>query len=126
MVKTELILSTLKKTWLIDLDGTMVKHNGYLEDGHDTLLDGSSNFIKNISSEDKIIFLTSREIEHAALTETFLEDNGIRFYKIIYGLPFGERILINDCKPSGLKTAYSINVERDCPVVMEIIENPLL
>ena len=28
-------------------------------------------------------------------------------------MPFGERILINDRKPSGLNTAYAVNKNRD-------------
>ena len=32
-----LILSTLPKTWIFDLDGTLLKHNGYKSDGIDTL-----------------------------------------------------------------------------------------
>jgi len=42
----------------------------------------------------------------------FLE-NGIEYDKIIYDMPNGERILVNDIKPSGLKTAYSYNLTRD-------------
>ena len=42
----------------------------------------------------------------------FLE-NQIRYNKIIYDMPNGERILMNDIKPSGLKTAYSYNLDRD-------------
>ena len=33
-----MVLSTLPKTWILDLDGTVVKHNGYKLDGKDTLL----------------------------------------------------------------------------------------
>ena len=42
-------LSTLGHTWILDLDGTIVKHNGYKIDGQDTLLDGALEFLKNIS-----------------------------------------------------------------------------
>ena len=31
-------LSPLPKTWILDLDGTLVKHNGYKTDGRDSLL----------------------------------------------------------------------------------------
>ena len=44
----------------------------------------------------------------------------IRFDQIIYDLPFGERILINDAKPSGLKTAYSVNTVRDAGISLEV------
>lgn len=123
MTKNNLTLSTLGKTWLIDIDGTIVKHNGYLIDGNDTLLDGAVEFMKNIPPKDKIILLTARKKEYAGLTEDFLRANKIHFDNIIYELPPGERILINDCKPSGLKTAYSINVKRDDSINIDIIEN---
>lgn len=44
-------LSPLGKTWILDLDGTLVKHNGYKLDGHDTLLPGAKDFLKQITSE---------------------------------------------------------------------------
>ena len=40
-------LSPLNHTWLIDVDGTIVKHNGYIIDGQDTLLDGVKEFFDN-------------------------------------------------------------------------------
>ena len=39
-MEKQLILSTLPKTWIFDLDGTILKHNGYKIDGEDTLLPG--------------------------------------------------------------------------------------
>lgn len=39
-----IVLSPLPKTWILDLDGTLVKHNGYKLDGHDTLLPGAREF----------------------------------------------------------------------------------
>ena len=39
--------------------------------------------------------------------------NNIRYDYIITDLPFGERILVNDNKPSGLSMAYAINKVRD-------------
>jgi len=53
--------------------------------------------------------------------ESFLNDNGIRFDKILYGMPVGERILVNDKKPSGLITAYAVNKERDAPLELNIV-----
>ena len=60
-----------------------------------------------------IIILTSREELNAKETEAFLHRHGVRFDSIVYKVPFGERVLINDRKPSGLNTALAINVERD-------------
>ena len=112
-------LSTLAKTWIIDLDGTIVKHNGYLISGQDTLLDGVKDFFNNLPIEDKIILLTARKEEHLNDLKIFLKKNGIRYNCILSDMPTGERILINDIKPSGLKTAYAINKERDTKLEIE-------
>ena len=50
-----LILSTLPKTWIFDLDGTLLKHNGYKIDGKDTLLRGAKEYIDSLPLEDKVI-----------------------------------------------------------------------
>lgn len=62
---------------------------------------------------------------YANETEFFLRKNHIRFDYIIYEAPYGERILINDEKPSGLKMAIGINVKRDrvCDVKFKISED---
>ncbi|GHU45798.1 hypothetical protein FACS1894190_17930 [Spirochaetia bacterium] len=106
-------LSQLAHTWILDIDGTIVRHNGYKIDGRDTFLPGAEDFLKSIPSDDMIIFITSRTEAEKELTEKFLNDNGIRYHTIIYNAPFGERILVNDAKPSGLQTAIAINTVRD-------------
>lgn len=108
-----LILSNLNKTWIFDVDGTIVKHNGYKIDGKDTLLEGAKEFLDNIPKSDMIIFLTARKEEYRRITEEFLKENNIRYDYIIFEAPYGERILINDEKPSGLKMSYAINSKRD-------------
>jgi FMN phosphatase YigB (HAD superfamily) len=104
--------SNLDKTWIFDLDGTLVKHNGYKTSGEE-LLPGVKDFFSRISKDDKIIILTARESKYRKKTERFLKENNIRFDYIIYDLPVGERIMFNDKKPSGMKTAYAYNLERD-------------
>ena len=116
-----LILSTLPKTWLFDIDGTIVKHNGYKLDGEDTLLEGVKEYMDAIPSEDKIIFLTSRTEEYREATLLFLAEMGIRYDEIIFGVPMGERIVINDRKPSGLDMAVAFNLERDTFELPKII-----
>lgn len=108
----DLVFSKLDKTWLIDVDGTILKHNGY-EFGGDEVLEGVKDFYSQISDSDKIILLTARIEEDIDDLKTFLDENNLRYDYIISDLPHGERILINDTKPSGLKTAYAINKVRD-------------
>ena len=114
-------VSSLGKTWLLDIDGTICKHNGYKIDGADTLLDGAKEFFSSLSPDDRVILLTSRGHELAEMTESFLRENGVPFDAVIYDLPYGERILINDRKPSGLITSIAVNTDRDvfCEVAFE-------
>lgn len=106
-------LSPLAKTWIFDVDGTIVKHNGHKIDGHDTLLEGVKVFFDNLALEDKVILLTARKEHELEELKSFLKNNNIRYDYILSDMPVGERILINDKKPSGLSTAYAVNKERD-------------
>ncbi|MBU3603372.1 hypothetical protein [Polynucleobacter sp. AP-Kaivos-20-H2] len=109
-------ISKLDHTWLIDLDGTILKHNGHLN-GQDELLPGVKDFFENIPTEDYIILLTARSEEYKNITIQFLNKMGIRYDKAIFNLPKGERILINDRKPAGLKTAIAVNLERNLGIL---------
>jgi len=123
-MKKRITLSALGKTWVLDLDGTVVVHNGYLADGKDTLLSGAKTFLDAIPEGDMIIFLTSRKKDYAELTERFLKEHDIRYDAILYEAPYGERILINDRKPSGLATAFAVNTERNvfCETIFQVDE----
>ena len=116
-------LSTLPKTWIFDLDGTLVKHNGYKLDGRDTLLDGIKEYIERLPADDFILILTSRTDEYKDMTLAFLEENGIRYDRIIFNMPMGERIVVNDRKPSGLDMALAINLDRNDFAMPEIIRD---
>ena len=105
-------LSSLPKTWLIDVDGTIFAHNSHLT-GEDVLLPGVEIFFSMIPVEDTILLLTARKRKYREATLAALVRYGIRYNEVIFDLPVGERILINDRKPSGLQTAYAINVMRD-------------
>lgn len=110
----EIVLSTLPKTWIFDLDGTILKHNGYKLDGYDTVLSGVKEYLGTIPPEDKVIFLTSRTEEYRDSTVRFLAEEGICYDEILFNMPVGERILVNDRKPSGLDTSVAFNIKRDC------------
>jgi hypothetical protein len=105
-------LSALAKTWILDIDGTLVKHKGH-KNGGDALLGGVKEFFDALSPDDKVILLTAREGEHLENLKIFLSANNIRYDHLLCDMPFGERILVNDIKPNGLKTAYAINKTRD-------------
>ena len=111
-MSNNLILSPLAHTWIFDVDGTLCVHNGY-KSGGDIILDGVKELFSQIPEDDMIILLTSRKSEEKENLVKFMSDNGLRYNHIIFDAPMGERILINDNKPSGLKCAYAINKKRD-------------
>jgi len=122
----KLILSTLGHTWILDLDGTIVKHNGYKIDGEDSFLPGAEDFLKSIPDKDMVVFITSRTDEYRKVTERFLADNFVRYNQIIYNAPYGERILVNDDKTTGLKMGFAVNKKRDSNGVIVFMENEAL
>ena len=122
-MQENLILSKLGHTWIFDLDGTVVKHNGYKIDGADTFLEGAKDFLENIPPKDMIIFITSRTDDEREITEKFLRENHVRHNAIIYNAPLGERILLNDNKPKGLITALAVQRRRDIWDKLTVIED---
>lgn len=115
-------VSQLGKVWVLDLDGTIVKHNGYKIDGYDSLLENIEKLFSQISDKDMVLFITSRSEKEKGITEDFLKKNNIRYDYIIYNAPYGERILINDTKPSGLCMAYGIATKRNkvCDIKFQV------
>lgn len=119
----KLTLSSLPHTWILDVDGTIVKHNGYKIDGYDTLLAGVKEFFASLPSQDRVILLTARKAEYLSALKEFLTKNQIRYDHIITDVPMGERILVNDNKPSGLCMSFAISKERNSPLCIPFTIN---
>ena len=112
-METKLILSTLPKTWIFDLDGTLLKHNGYKLDGEDSMLEGAKEYLDSLPKEDRIVIFTSRKEIYRETTLDFLDRNAVRYDDILFEMPMGERIIVNDRKPSGIDMAVAVNCDRD-------------
>jgi hypothetical protein len=136
-------ISQLVHTWLIDIDGTIFTHNPHLsEEDHacitgenddldiepqDTLLPGVAEFWSSLPAEDFVILLSARHPRYRSMTEGALLSYGLRYDQILFGLPKGERILLNDAKPGGLRTAHAVNLKRDSGLSrFSFITNPTL
>lgn len=109
----EIRLSPMPKTWILDLDGTILVHDGPYIMGKDQFLPGAREFLEKIPEKDMIIFLTARSGYEKAHTLRFLKENHVRYDHIIFEAGQGERIMINDNKPDGLVTAIAVNTTRD-------------
>ena len=102
------------KTWFFDLDGTLVRHNGFKDQIGEQLLPGVTEFMQQyVRDKDCVILTTGRTAEQAEMAKEILRQNNIRFDLCITNLPYGSRTVVNDIKPSGMLTAFSINVVRD-------------
>lgn len=110
-----LTLSPLPKSWIFDLDGTLVVHNGYLNGG-DILLPGVAELFARIGPQDQIVLLSARPESARDASLAFLAQAGLRIDHALFGLPIGERLLFNDRKPDGLTTAYAVNQTRNGPL----------
>ncbi len=106
-------ISPIPKTWILDLDGTLVVHDGPYIMGKDKFLPGAKEFLDSIPAGDMIIFLTARSTYEKEHTLRFLKENNVRYDHIIFNAGQGERIMVNDMKPDGLVTAYAVNTKRD-------------
>ena len=109
----EIHISPMPKTWILDLDGTILVHDGPYIIGKDQFLPGAKEFLDQIPKRDMIIFLTARSNYEKAHTLKFLKENHVRYDHIIFEAGQGERIMINDTKPDGLVTAIAVNTTRD-------------
>ncbi len=105
------------KTIFCDIDGTLLKHHGGLypiTQNKPELLPNAIEAIVSWKNKDYTIILTTGRPESMReLTVEQLSGFGIFYDMLIMGLPRGERIVINDKKPDGTKTAGAINIERN-------------
>lgn len=112
MTRRTLTVSALPTVWIIDLDGVVFRHNAYLA-GNDEVLGGAAQFWAQIMPADVVVVMTARAETERLRTLSLLADLGLRVDHAIFGLPAGERVVINDTKPSGLHAARAVNLPRD-------------
>ncbi|HEX6872118.1 MAG TPA: hypothetical protein VF163_13555 [Micromonosporaceae bacterium] len=112
MTDLSLWLSPLPKTWIIDLDGVVLRHNGHLA-GREEVLHGASHLWAQFGPDDLVIVMSARHEHECAAALAVLRAHGLRVDRAVFGVPVGERILINDDKPSGLRMAHAVNLPRD-------------
>lgn len=106
------------KTIICDIDGTLVFHNKPTKAANPAtklvLLEGT---LEKLLEWDRlgyrIILLTGRKESMRAVTERQLAEAGIFYDQLVMGVGGGTRYLVNDTKPDGRETAFSINVIRN-------------
>ena len=106
------------KTVFCDIDGTLLKHHGDIVRnvaGAPELLPAALESIKAWERLNyKIVLTTGRKECTRARTEEQLRAAGIVYDHLLMGLPNGERVLINDKKPTGTDCmARAFNIVRN-------------
>jgi mannose-6-phosphate isomerase-like protein (cupin superfamily) len=106
---------SVPKTVFCDIDGTLLKHNGDPYSLEETILPGVFESIREWEKRNyRIILTTGRRECFRKQTEELLGKLGILYDQLIMGLPNGDRVLINDKKPNGIRnTAYAVNLVRN-------------
>jgi hypothetical protein len=99
----------MSKTIFVDIDGTLIKHQGQL----DLVLHKPKRLPYVIEAFRQwkfnnycIVVTSSRPESMRVKTEEQLESIGLFWDIMILGLPHGERIVINDVKP-GMDITYN-------------------
>lgn len=122
----------LDKTWFVDLDGTVLKHrtndeidsfiNKYGKKSHleEVPLVDRIRFFRNLPKSSSIIITTARLEHQREHTLRTLDHLKIPYNNIIFNIPSGPRVVVNDIKPPltvgnkhYLDTAYALNVDRN-------------
>jgi hypothetical protein len=108
----------IPKTIVCDIDGCIFKHQGNLckmITEESILLNGvKEKFDEWDKKAYRVILLTGRRESMRAITESQLRSHGLFWDVLIMGATRGERVIINDLKPSNnTPTARAINLNRD-------------
>lgn len=106
------------KTLFLDIDGTLVEHvNPSISSSPNHKMNVLSGTIDKLLEWNKkgysIILTTGRRESNREMTVKQLQEAGIFYDQLIMGIGRGPRVVINDIKPNGMITAYSINLERN-------------
>lgn len=107
------------KTIFCDIDGTIFIHSSLSKmklgehHNYDILPGVVEAFDEWNKNGYKIILTTGRTESLRDFTIKQLSHAGIFYDQLVMGLPRGERVIINDTKPDGTKTAKAIQIQRD-------------
>lgn len=106
------------KTIICDIDGVLFHHyckglSGQVTNEPRILTDVYEKFQHWDSSGYNIVLITGRKESLRNITTNLLHSFGLYFDKLVMGVGGGDRILINDRKPDGRPTAWTINNNRN-------------
>lgn len=110
------------KTIFCDIDGTLLKHRGDVVQNITASPEILPHAMESLKTWEKmnykIILTTGRKESTRTQTEMQLASLGVMYDQLVMGITNGERVLINDKKPSGVaNTARAVNIVRNTGLV---------
>lgn len=118
-------------TLFVDLDGVLVLNSGQYRTPYWGTTGGIEENIAVLNrlhetGKVHIVITTARKEEYREATVEQLNRVGMRYDSIIFGLPHGKRIVVNDYAPSNpFKSCDSINIRRNSTDLKEMLEDSI-
>lgn len=115
-----------RKIYFFDLDGTLCEAGGPYgkkEWNNVNILPGVKEKLKELKEKNNyIIIVTSRPLEQKNLTLNFLKENNICYDNILFGIPNGSRVMINDyAKSNPYPAVEALNTKRNTADWLEML-----
>jgi hypothetical protein len=118
-------------TIFVDLDGVLVLNSAQYTQPYWGTTEGIDDNIAVLNrlhdtGRVHVVITTARHESHRKVTLRQLERCGVKYDSIIFGLPHGKRIVVNDYAPSNpFKSADSINIRRNSTDLKEMLEDSI-
>lgn len=116
------------KTYFIDLDGVLVKNSAEFTPPYWGDTDSLSENVKTMNEiydmgYSTVIITTSRKEKYKEKTILQLKNIGMKYDRIIFGLPHGNRTIINDYSTSNpYPSCIAINLQRNVDSLKNILK----
>lgn len=105
------------KTMLLDIDGTLLRHQGDLSAQMTESIPALPGAVEKLNEWNRkgyyIVLVTGRKESMRDITRSQLQKAGLFYDQLVMGLPRGPRILINDNKPDMAETAIAFTIQRN-------------
>mgnify|MGYP003440041575 FL=1 len=116
-------------TLFVDLDGVLVLNSGQFTEpkwGTTDSIEENVAVLNRLHETGKVhlVITTARKEEYRDVTIEQLDKIGMRYDSIVFGLPHGKRIVVNDYAPSNpFKSCDSINIKRNSTELRAMLED---
>ena len=123
--------TTQYSTLFVDLDGTLVFNSAQYTTprwGESDGIQANIDVVNHLYDSGKVhvVITTARKESYRDATYAQLDRLGVQFHSVVFDLPHGKRIVVNDYAPSNpFKSAEAINIKRNSSDLKEMLEDSI-